>query len=193
MAKAAKQDNVVELKRNSPAEDVVKAINLAKIKRANDALQTAKNEHQSVIKHVEAKGTHLKAAARAIKIQKSGKTEDVVAELQALFEYLMILGVPLTKQQLDLFRVEEPRTPGVDKAKQHGRYIGIMGLGMDENPYAPDSELGQEWIKAWHGGNEERGYVIKMDEAGDELIKGDGNDDVFDDEGGEDESVEAAE
>lgn len=183
MAKAAKQEesNVVELRKNGPAEDAVVALNLGKYQRELDDFASANGRLRATAKHVEAKGINLKAAKRAIAIRKSGKSEEALAEITALFEYLMILGHPIDKKQLDMFRVEEPRTPGVDKAKQHGRYCGIMGLGMGENPYSADSEQGQAWIEAWHGGNEERGIVQQMDEDGDELMKG-SDDDVFDEE-----------
>lgn len=175
MAKAQKKDdsNVVELRKNGPAEDAVVALNIGKMKRATDEFASASGSYRNTLKHVEAKGVHLKAAKRAISIQKSGKVADVLEELTALFQYLKILGHPFTKSQLDLFAVEAPRTPAIDKAKEHGRYIGLMGLGMNENPYSTDSEQGQAWINAWHGGNEERGFVIESEPDGDELISGD--------------------
>lgn len=197
MAKAAaqkKQDNVVALKRNAPAEDAVKAVNLAKLKRAGESLQAEKNEFQSVAKHVEAKGINLKAASWAIKLQKSGKLEDAVAELTARLEYAYILGVPISKAQLDLFRVEMPRTPSIDRAKEHGRYVGMMGMGMDQNPYSADSEPGQAWIAAFHGGTEERNLVLSMEPAaGSELIAGDdAGGEVFDDEDQDEDEFDAA-
>jgi len=82
-ARAAKQTNVVELRKNTPGDDAVVAVNLAKIQRANSELQEAKNNHQSVTKHAEAKGIHLKAANWAIKLKKSGKLEDAVDEMDA--------------------------------------------------------------------------------------------------------------
>jgi hypothetical protein len=177
MAKAAKQQsNVVPLK-NSPAEDAVKAVNLAKIKRANEALQEAKNNHQSVIKHAEAKGINLLAAKEALKIKKSGKTEEVVAKLTALLEYLFILGVPIEQRQLDLFRVEDPRAPIIERAKTHGRHVGIMGGGTDENPHGLETKAGQAWMEAFNGGTKERAAVMAMEPAdGSDLIKGGGDD-----------------
>lgn len=184
MAKAAKKDddNIVELKRNGPAEDAVKAVQLGKIKRAKAEFETANGNYRNVLKHVEAKGIDLAAAKDAIAIQKSGKVADKVAYLTSLFEYLMILGCPIDKKQLDMFRVEESRTPSLDKAKQHGRYVGIMGLGMDQNPYAIDSDQGQAWITAFHEGTKEREMVLSMEPGGSELIKPGEEDDVFDEE-----------
>lgn len=176
-----KKDNVVAL-RNGPPEDAVTALNLSKLKRADETLQTAKNDHQSVIKHVEGKGINLKAAGWAIRIQKSGKLDEAVAELKARLEYLYILGTPVTKAQADLFRLETPRTPGVDKAREQGRYHGIMGNGTSENPYALDSAQGQSWMTGFHGGTEERALVLALEDTENELVKGDDPDDSDADE-----------
>src|SRR5690606_22003628 len=129
----------------------------------------------------EAKGIHLGAAKDAISIKKSGKVEEKVAYLTALFEYLMILGQPIDKKQLDMFRVEGNSRDGTAKAREMGRYTGIMGAGMDQNPYALDSDLGQAWVSAFHEGTRERELILSMEPAGDELIRGDddSDDDVF--------------
>jgi hypothetical protein len=185
-SRAAKQeDNVVELRKNGPAEDAVVAVQLGKIKRAKEEFDSANGSYRNTLKHVESRGVHLAAAKDAIAIQKSGKLDEKVAYLKALFEYLMILGHPVDKKQLDMFRVEQPRTPSVDKAKEHGRYCGIMGLGMDQNPYSVDSEQGQAWIEAFHGGCKERELILSMEPTGDELISGSDDDEVIED--GEDE------
>lgn len=183
MARAAKkEDNVVELKRNGPAEDAVIALQLGKIQRAKAEFESANGNYRNTLKHVEAKGVHLGAAKDALSIKKSGKVEEKVAYLKALTEYLMILGTPIEKKQLDMFRVEEPSRDGTAKARELGRYVGIMGQGMDQNPYAIDSEQGQAWIEAFHEGTKERELILSLEPAGDELIKGDSEDDVFDED-----------
>lgn len=185
MAKAKSNDdsNVVELRKNGPAEDAIIALNIGKYRRELDEFSSASGRLRNTAKHVEGKGVNLKAAKRAISIQKSGRIDEVLSELTALFQYLKILGHPLTKAQLDLFAVEAPRTPALDKAKEHGRYVGIMGLGQDQNPYSIDSEQGQAWMKAWHQGGEERGLILALEPEG-ELISGDDDDggQVFDGE-----------
>lgn len=181
MAKAAakKDDNVVELRKNGPAEDAVIAVNLGKIQRAKAEFETANGNYRNTLKHVEAKGIHLAAAKDAISIKKSGKVDEKVEYLKALTEYLMILGSPIDKKQLDMFRVEGNSRDGLAKAKELGRYVGIMGQGMDQNPYAVDSDQGQAWIVAFHEGTKERELILSMEPAADELIKSDADDDVF--------------
>jgi len=184
MAKAAAKndDNVVELRKNGPAEDAVVALQLGKIARAKAEFETANGNYRNTLKHVEAKGIHLAAAKDALAIKKSGKVDEKVAYLKALTEYLMILGTPIEKKQLDMFRVEAPSRDSTAKAKELGRYVGIMGQGMDQNPYAVDSDQGQAWIAAFHEGTKERELILSMEPAADELIKSDADDDVFDED-----------
>ena len=179
-AQAKKDDNVVELRKNGPAEDAVVALNIGKYKRAAEDLASETGRFRNTVKHVESKGINTKALKRAISIQKSGKTEEIISELSALFEYLMILGSPIDKKQLDMFRVEGNSRDGTAKAQELGRYTGIMGLGMDQNPYALDSDLGQAWVTAFHQGTKERELVMAMEPGGTERIAGDADDDVFD-------------
>lgn len=184
MAKAAakKDDNVVELRKNGPSEDAVIAVNLGKIQRAKAEFETANGNYRNVLKHVEAKGLHLGAAKDAIAIKKSGKVDEKVEYLKALTEYLMILGTPIDKKQLDMFRVEGNSRDGTAKAREMGRYCGIMGLGHDQNPYAVDSDLGQAWLDAHGDGAKERETILSMEPGGTERIAGDADDDVFDED-----------
>lgn len=182
-AQAKQDDNVVELRKNGPAEDAVIAVNLGKIQRAKAEFETANGNYRNTLKHVEAKGIHLAAAKDAIAIKKSGKVDEKVEYLKALTEYLMILGSPIDKKQLDMFRVEGNSRDGTAKAREMGRYCGIMGLGHDQNPYAVDSDLGQAWLDAHGDGAKERELILSMEPGGTERIAGDADDDVF----GEDE------
>lgn len=186
-AAAKKDDNVVELRKNGPAEDAVVAVQLGKIQRAKAEFETANGNYRNTLKHVEAKGIHLSAAKDAIAIKKSGKVDEKVEYLKALTEYLMILGTPIDKKQLDMFRVEGNSRDGEAKAREKGRYTGIMGLGMDQNPYAVDSDQGQAWIAAFYEGGKERELILSMEPEGNELIKGSADDDADDDVFDEDE------
>ena len=160
-------------RKNSPDDDAVIALNLGKMKRAKADYDSHNGTYRSVLKHVEAKGIHLKAAKRAIAINSSEDRTELVNELKALCEYLAILGAPIEKAQLDLFRSMEPRVPGIDRAAQEGRYAGIMGEGEASIPYAEESAQGQSWLKAFRGGQDERKLILAMEpESGSELKKG---------------------
>ena len=162
-------------RKNEPGDDAVIALNLGKMKRAKAQYDSHNGEYRNVLKHVEAKGIHLKAAKRAIAINGSEDRTELVAELKALCEYLAILGVPIEKAQMDLFRSLEPRVPGVDRAAEEGRYAGIMGEGESTIPYAEESKQGQAWLTAFRGGQDERKLILSMEpENGSTIEKGKG-------------------
>lgn len=192
MASAArKAENVVPLREQGPAEDAVTALNLGKLKRAKTQFESANGAYRNVLKHVESKGINIAAAKEAIAIAKSGKVDEKIAELKALFDYLKILGSAVPKAQLDMFSTEAARTPAVDKARELGRHAGIMGEGSDQNPYDLSSAQGQAWMEAWHGGGKERSLILSMEPTSDELISGQ-SDDEGDDEGdGEGDTAES--
>lgn len=148
-------------------EDAFLALQLGKLKRSQDSLASANGSHRNVVKNVEAKGGMPKAMKEALAIAKGGtaKVKDKLAELTHLFHCLMILGVPVEREQLDLFKVAEGREPAEDRAKAHGRYCALMGLGMTENPHGAESEAGQAWIASWHAGNAERTGAEAADQA----------------------------
>lgn len=170
-AKAAKADNVVPIKPEL-AEDAVKALNIAKVRRDKEAAESAAGVYRSTLSHVDGK-LNVKAVKKALSLIKSGKQDEWIAEVAAVSDYLRILGRPIDKAQLDLFVVEQPRTPAVDRAAREGRYVGIMGGGQDQCQYALDSEQGHAWIDAWKAGCDERKLGLALEPApGSELIKG---------------------
>lgn len=191
MAKAKEKDssNVVELRKNGPSEDAVIVLNVGKFLRASDEFQSANGRYRNELKHIEAKGLNLKALKEARAIKRSGKVHEKIEELSQLFCYLMIMGCPVPKEQLELFDAEPERTPAVERAMRDGRNAGLLGLGMNENPYAIDSEPGQAWMAAWHAGSNERELVLSMEPDGVEVIKNDDIEEVFDDVDEGDEEV----
>lgn len=188
-AKKKDADNVVELKRNGPNPDSIDTYYLGRLKKELDEFASASGRMRANQKAIGSK-IDLKAAKEAIAIQKSGKAEEHDAYLVTLLRYRRLLNAGASKKQLEMFDAVDDRAPAPEKAKEHGFNCGIQGLGMDQNPYAVDSEAGQEWLKSWHAGNDERKEVETMEGTLDELIKGDaGDDDVFDegDDGASDE------
>lgn len=176
-------------RKNAVNDNAVIALNLSKFQRAEVDLQEAKNAYQSVTKHVEGKGINLKAAKRALKIKKAGKTDDAIAELKALFTYLRIFNVPVTKDQIEMFDHEPKRQPAVEKGYELGLYAGRMGDGEGENPYDPTSPQGQAFLKGLAEGAEERRLVLQM-EADEEHERFTDDDDSFpgeNDDAGDDE------
>lgn len=155
-----------------PADDAVLALNLAKMIAADTLLDGAKADHKAIKQHVEAKGVNVKAHALASKIVSSGKVAEYVELFSDTLKYLKIRGRPVQTSQLDLLTTEDDRTPLDDRAREEGRYAGIMGYPADTNPYAIDSEAGQVWLDAWHGGEDERKLILSLEPTDHEHIAG---------------------
>lgn len=162
---------------NNPSQEAFDVHQLMKLQRSNDNLQIAKNDHQSVVKNVEAKGINLKAASAALKIKKSGKSEEVLEYVLKLAAYLKILGCGFTDDQIDMFAHVESRSPDEDRAYEFGLYSGRMGEGDSVNRYALGSTQSNFFLDGLRVGTEERRAVLDMEmrEDVDELIEsGDG-------------------
>lgn len=177
-------------------DDSIKAVNLGKIKRAKAALESEQGSYRNVLKQAQGKGLHLKAAIRAISITKMKDREEEVAYITALCEYLFILGMPLDRSQLEMFRGLEPRVPATERAAVQGRMAAVMGDGEGVCPYAVESKQGQAWLTAFRAGQDERTRILEMDSAvGDEtLIKGEheGESDTVDDAESDEAEIEEA-
>lgn len=168
---------------NGPAEDAVLALNVAKLMAADILFSGAKEDHKAIKAHVEAKGVNLKAYAWADKIIKAGDVGAAVQLIEATLKILKIRGRPVPSSQLDLLTGEDDRTPIDERAREEGRYAGIMGYGPDANPYGVDSAAGQSWQDAYNGGCDERKMILSMEPGPDsELIKGSSDEDPFENE-----------
>lgn len=181
MAKAAK-DNVVELKRNGPAINPVTALNLGKMRRAQEELASANGSYRNVLKHVEAKGIDLAAAKEALKIVKSGKTDEYIAKTGRVVEYLHIFGQSIEEAQMSFDYLINGAMPSEEKARMLGRAAGLRGDGDKDNPYSPNTPLGLGWTAGLNDGRRERALAEAADDESTELIKGDADDDVFDED-----------
>lgn len=182
MAKAQK-DNVVELKRNGPAINPVTALNLGKMRRAQEELASANGAYRNVLKHVEAKGIDLVAAKEALSIVKSGKTDEYIAKTGRVVEYLHIFGQSIEEAQMSFDYLINGAMPSEEKARMLGLAAGMRGDGDGENPYAPGSPQHNQWQAGLNDGRRSRA-VAEADDGGDEHIKSDGDpdDDVFDED-----------
>lgn len=202
MAKAAKKAAGSKPAKNStpdidqlqgPDERAISAVQLGKLARAKEKLDSEMGSYRSVVKHTEAKGLHIKAAKRALAISSSADRDELFTELVRTLEYLLIRGFAFEKKQLDLFAYIDARQPAIETAAHLGRMAALQGQGEGTIPYAEESPQGQAWLEAFRNGMDERRAIEEMDAAiGDEtLIKGEqaGEDDVHeDDDTGEDTS-----
>jgi ribosome modulation factor len=166
---------------NLPDDDAVIAVNLSKIRSAQDTAASNMGSLRNVLKHAEGKGVHLKAAKRAIAIVKAGDADSWLEETSAITRYLRIMRHGITDSQMAL-EFESTLAPLEEKAQLDGRAAGLDGAREDMNPHALNTRAGQAWLTAFRQGLSERELVLSMK---DDVDTGD-DDAAADDDGDED-------
>lgn len=175
MAEAARQSETLP---NEPNDEAVIAVNLSKIRAAQESAASHHGSLRNVLKHAEGKGVHLKAAKRALSIVKSGDADAWLEETRETTRYLKILRHGIQESQLEL-TFEPSLAPLDEKAGLDGRAHGLDGGEESANPHALNTQAGQAWLAAYRQGLFERELVLSMkDDEEDE--------DGTDDEAGED-------
>jgi hypothetical protein len=149
---------------NGPDDDAVIAVNLSKIKVAQETAASNHAALRAVLGHAEAKGVHLKAAKRALSIVKSGEADAWLEETSAVTRYLRILRHGINDNQLDL-QFESTLAPIEEKAGLDGRALGLdvaPDATEERNPHALNTRAGQAWLAAFRQGRTERDMVLAM-------------------------------
>lgn len=161
MAQAALKDNPIS---NQPDDEAVIAVNLSKIRTAQDNAASHHGTLRNVMKHAEGKGVHLKAAKRALSIIKAGDADAWLEETRETTRYLRILRHGITENQLrlDFGTTLEPMD---EKAANDGRIAGLdMEADESSNPHDLNTPNGQAWLAAFRQGRSERDIILSMQE-----------------------------
>lgn len=168
MAEAARQTE--QTISNQPDDEAVIAVNLSKIRVAQDEAASHHGSLRNVLKHAEGKGVHLKAAKRALSIVKSGDADAWLEETRETTRYLRILRHGIQEAQISMFEFEPSLAPIDERAGLDGRAAGLSGDGEHTNPHDLSTLAGQAWLKAYRQGLSEREIVLAMrdDEPEDE-------------------------
>lgn len=176
MAEAARQSEPTLT--NQPDDEAVIAVNLSKIRVAQDEAASHHGSLRNVLKHAEGKGVHLKAAKRALSIVKSGDADAWLEETRETTRYLRILRHGIQEAQISMFEYEPSLAPLDEKAGLDGRAVGLDGGEESANPHDLNTKAGQAWLTAFRQGLSERNLVLSM--------KDDEPEEDADDEEGED-------
>lgn len=148
---------------NQPDDDAVIAVNLSKIRQAQEDALSAHGSLRSIMGHAEGKGINLKAAKRALSIVKKGDSETWLEETQAITRYLRILRHGIQSHQLEMFETSESDLAPIDeKAGLDGRAAGLDGKDESDNPHDLGTAAGQAWLAAYRQGYAERELVLSM-------------------------------
>lgn len=149
---------------NMPDDEAVIAVNLSKIRTAQESAASHHGTLRKVLKHAEGKGVHLKAAKRALAIAKSGDADAWLEETQETTRYLRILRHGIHESQLTL-EFETTLAPIDEKAGLDGRYAGLDGADESTNPHDLSTKAGQAWLAAYRQGRSERDLIMSMPEV----------------------------
>ncbi|HWL06749.1 MAG TPA: hypothetical protein VNQ99_17735 [Xanthobacteraceae bacterium] len=155
-------------RKNEPDQFSIDAVNLSRIREAQENFHKENGSLRSVFSRAEAAGLHLPAAKRALKVIKSGKVSEMVTEFEKTIFYLKLLGKPVSKEQLDMFEGLTQSAPEDEKAGIEGLAAGRAGFDESQNPYDPGSPKGQSWLKRFREGKAERDLVLSMPEPQDD-------------------------
>jgi ribosome modulation factor len=167
------------------AENARVLFELSRLKDQKEAMASKNGEYRSALSRLESKGLNKKAAQEAIKIRDKGEVAETLQFITALTKYLKLLGLPIQKEQADLFEFAPALQPIEEKAREQGTGAGVMGEPLSDNPHDTSTSAGQAWIAGWHEGVEMRDRMHDEDEADAELVQGD-EDDI---DGGEEDAA----
>ena len=153
---------------NEPDQAAIDAVNLSRIRAAQEAFNSQTGELRSVFAKAEKQCLHLPAAKRALKVLKSGKTDEMIDEFERTIFYLKLLGKPVKSEQIEMFEGLTQSAPEDERAEIEGLSAGRSGEHTEQqNPY--DGVKGQGWLRGFRRGDEERRIVLSMPEPeGDE-------------------------
>lgn len=160
MAEAARQSEAPIS--NQPDDEAVIAVNLSKIRAAQDNAASHHGTLRNVLKHAEGKGVHLKAAKRALAIVKSGDADAWLEETRETTRYLKILRHGIQEAQLSMFEFEPSLAPIDEKAGLDGRAAGLDGGDESDNPHDLSTKAGQAWLASHRQGRSERDLILSM-------------------------------
>lgn len=167
-------------KSNQPDDDAIIAVNLSRIRTAQDKYASEGGSLRSAFAKAEQQGVNLAAAKRAIKLVRSGKVDEFLEEMGAITRYLRIMRHGITDGQLKL-DLESTLAPIEEKATLDGRAAGLAGEPESNNPHHGNTKAGMAWLAAYRQGLAEREIVLSMQPA-EQDNDGDDADDDQDDE-----------
>lgn len=161
MAQAALK--AVPDQQNEPDQAAIDAVNLSRIRAAQESFNSETGSLRSTFARAEGQGLHLPAAKRALKVIKSGKQDEMIEEFERTVFYLKLLGKPVKSEQIELFDGLTQSAPEDERAEIEGLSAGRSGEHTEQqNPY--DGPKGQGWLRGFRRGDEERRIVLSMAE-----------------------------
>ena len=161
---------------NGPDDDAIIAVNLSRIRAAQDRFTSENGTLRSTFAKAEQQGMHLKAAKRAISIVRTGKVDEFLEETGLITRYLRIMRHGINDGQLKL-DLESTLAPIEEKAALDGRAAGLSGEPEANNPHHGNTKAGMAWLGAYRQGLSERELVLSMKDVVDDEPKAEDDED----------------
>jgi hypothetical protein len=158
---------VAQATQNEPSQSAIDAVNLFRIKSAQDKHNTMTGELRGVFAKAQLQNLNTDAAKTALTLVKKGDSaiEDYFSEFRKVGDYVKLLGKELTPAQYELFGLKQGPTPEDERAGIEGLAAG-RGFDVEEaaNPYEIGSVKGQAWLSKFRIGRSERDAIMSMPE-----------------------------
>ena len=136
---------------NGPDDDAIVAVNLTRMRDAQERYASENGSLRSTFAKAEQQGVHLKAAKRALAIVKAGDVDAWLTETSKVTSYLKIMRHGITENQLTL-DLESTLAPIEEKAGLDGRAAGLdtaEDATEHSNPHDLSTKAGQSWLAAF--------------------------------------------
>ncbi len=149
---------------NGPDDDAIVAVNLTRMRDAQERYASENGSLRSTFAKAEQQGVHLKAAKRALAIVKAGDVDAWLTETSKVTSYLKIMRHGITENQLTL-DLESTLAPIEEKAGLDGRAAGLdtaEDATEHSNPHDLSTKAGQSWLAAFRQGRSERDLILSM-------------------------------
>jgi len=158
---------IVQDTSNEPSQSAIDAVNLFRIKAAQDKHNTMTGELRGVFAKAQLQNLNTDAAKTALTLVKKGDAsiEEYFAEFRKVGDYVRLLGKELTPAQYELFGLKHGPTPEDERAGIEGLAAG-RSFDIEEaaNPYETGSIKGQAWLSKFRVGRSERDTIMSMPE-----------------------------
>lgn len=151
---------------NGPSDDMV-LIFAGKIIEQNAILKAGRNKLKSIRQQAKNAGVTLQRLERAQAFADGNGIEALIEEYQETMRYTGILmGAPVG-EQLEFFATGNKSGSQEDlvyAAFHKGRTRALLGQEPDSQAYPPSTDLGQEHLKGWNDGDQQRHLQEKLTE-----------------------------
>lgn len=151
---------------NGPSDDMV-LIFAGKIIEQNAILKAGRNKLKSIRQQAKNAGVGLDRLERAQRFADGNGIEALIAEYQETMRYTgILLGAPIG-EQLEFFASGNKSGSQEDlvyAAFHKGRTRALLGQEPDSQAYPPTTDLGQEHLKGWNDGDQQRHLQEKLTE-----------------------------